>query len=70
LDLFVDRRRACGNENQEWLLDEIEMRGMQRDDPRLSLFFMLHGDGDGQWAVEMRVLSDRFHPIRFERRQG
>jgi hypothetical protein len=70
LDAFVDRQKACGSPGEEWWLDEIEMRGMPRDNPRVSLFFTLHGDGDGQWTVEMRALSDRFHPIRFERRQG
>ena len=70
LDLFVDRKKACGTDNEEWWLDEIEMRGMQKDDPRCRLFFTLHGDGDGQWTVEMRVRADRFHPIRFERHQG
>ena len=70
LDLFVDRRRACGNEKEEWWLDEIEMRGMQKANPRLSLFFVLEGDDGGQWTVELRVSPDRFHPVRFERRQG
>jgi hypothetical protein len=50
--------------------DEIDLRGMPRDNPRACLSFTLEGDCDGQWTVEMRVLADHFHPIRFERRQG
>lgn len=70
LDTFVDRQKACGKADEEWWLDEIEMRGTPKDNPRVSLFFMLDGDDGGQWIVEMRALADRFHPIRFERCQG
>lgn len=70
LDAFVDRLKACGRPDEEWWLDEIEMRGMREDSPRVRLFFTLDGDGDGQWTVEMSALPDRFQPVRFERRQA
>lgn len=70
LDLFVDRRKACGRDGEEWWLEEIEMRGMRNNRPRCGFFFTLDGDDGGQWTVDMAVWPDRFHPIRLERNQG
>lgn len=71
LDLFVDRRKACGREGEPWWLDEIEFREGRTDD---GVSYLLHltldGDDGGLWTVEMRALADEQRPFRFERRQG
>lgn len=69
LDMFVDRARACGNANEAWWLDEIELRDMSLQRPRCRLSLTLEGDDGGQWTVEMIAEADHFFPIRFERLQ-
>ena len=70
LDLFVDRSKACGSDNEEWELIEIELRGMQNHRPRCSFCFALNGDTDGYWTVDLTAWPDEFNPVRFERNQG
>ena len=71
LDLFVDRRRACGDDAAAWWLDEVEFRDHPASDPLVyALHFTLAGDEGGLWTVDMRVGTDGHRPIRFERRQG
>jgi len=71
LDLFVDREKACGNPQEPWWLDEIELgydAGSGR--PAAALVFTLHGDGDGFWKVVFRRAGPEIRPYRFERLQG
>lgn len=68
LDLFVDRRRACGGADEEWWFEEVELRKLKPDTCQLS--FTLYGDGDGLWSVEMVARHGTFWPVRFERQQG
>lgn len=71
LDLFIDRPKACGSREEEWWLDEINLRDLPREAPFLcQMHFTLYGDGDGMWTVDLVVRDKEFRPIRFERLQG
>ena len=71
LDLFVDRARACGNGDEPWWLDEVDLRRRDGDHPSTyALVFSLDGDDGGMWTVDLRVTGAEHRPVRFERRQG
>lgn len=71
LDLFVDRQKACGDAQEPWWLDEIDVRAGAGDDAAgYALHFTLHGDDGGLWTVDMRASPEGHRPSRFERRQG
>lgn len=69
LDMFVDRARACGNGDEPWFLDEIDLRAASGDRPVIPLIFALDGDDNGLWTVDLRLSQDQFWPVRLERLQ-
>ena len=69
LDLFVDRARACGKADEDWWLDEIDLRPATAERPIVHVHFALDGDDNGLWTVDMKRLPDSWWPIRFERLQ-
>lgn len=69
LDMFVDRTRACGKRDEDWWLDEIDLRACSTDRPVIPLSFTLDGDDNGLWMVDVRLAHDSYWPIRFERLQ-
>ncbi|SFL02801.1 hypothetical protein [Methylorubrum salsuginis] len=71
LDLFVDRRKACGDAEEPWWLDEIDFRARPGEAATgYAFLFTLHGDDGGLWTVDMHAAADGHRPYRFERRQG
>lgn len=70
LDLFTDRARASGRLNEEWFLEEIEMRCLSGSSAgRFELNFTLCGDDGGYWCVQLRHCDGAMLPIRFGRIQ-
>ena len=68
LDMFVDRARACGNANEPWWFEDIELRHLELGTCHLA--FTLDGDDGGLWTVEMVERHETLWPVRIERRKG
>ena len=70
LDLFIDRAKAGGCQNETWFLEEVEMRGLSNSNARIfKLTFTLTGDDGGYWDVQFRFGDGAILPFRFGRIQ-